>query len=374
MEFDERISGALTRAAAGVEPSIPDSLGAVLRRARRRTVIQRVTIAGAVVAALAVVLGAGQMLGLLGDRRDVRPARVPTTDVQSASAFTVTATHTAQSMGLQRLLGMAIALDGTLYLTDASQVVVHVRADGHVLNRWGGPGTAAGHFRLEGGAIAVGSDGRVYVADTGNFRVQVFSPSGKHLASFGRFGNGPGQFLWPFDIAVDTAGGIWVADDRAATLTKLTPSGRQAWRLGDPGTTPPHLVGHDHFAQFDRRGRLVLANDDSGFVVYVDSSGQEVAAFGHASSGDPGVPGAPPGHPFPDGACDVTIDPAGLTYVSSCQDAAEPGRTTSIFDSQRRPVGVWQSPLTRSPRFAPDGSILGIGRDGSLLVLSRTSR
>ena len=82
------------------------------------------------------------------------------------------------------------------------------------------------------GSLTVGPDGSVYVADTGNFRVQVFTPAGGFVRSIGEFGNGPGQFTWPFDLAVDADGNVYVADDKEQTLAKLSPSGRQLWRRG----------------------------------------------------------------------------------------------------------------------------------------------
>ena len=60
--------------------------------------------------------------------------------------------------------------------------------------------------------IAVGSGGNIYVADTGNNRVQVFDPSGVFQSTFGSFGSGNGQFSDPYGIAVGSGGNIYVAD------------------------------------------------------------------------------------------------------------------------------------------------------------------
>jgi len=36
--------------------------------------------------------------------------------------------------------------------------------------------------------VALGKDGRIYVVDGGNFRIQIFDKDGKYLKSFGSVG------------------------------------------------------------------------------------------------------------------------------------------------------------------------------------------
>lgn len=55
-------------------------------------------------------------------------------------------------------------------------------------------------------------DGRIVLLDVMKKRVSVFSPDGDFLASFGREGSGPGEFMEPASIAVLTDGGICVSD------------------------------------------------------------------------------------------------------------------------------------------------------------------
>ncbi len=52
----------------------------------------------------------------------------------------------------------------------------------------------------------------IYVSDTNNQRVQVFDLTGTPLFVFGEKGNGPGQFNFPYGIAGDNKGQVYVAD------------------------------------------------------------------------------------------------------------------------------------------------------------------
>ena len=73
-------------------------------------------------------------------------------------------------------------------------------------------------------SIDAGPDGRVYVLDAGNSRIQVFDSRGKYITEWGEFGNGEGQFdfgdgsvsFWGVNLfgglAVDDAGFIYVSD------------------------------------------------------------------------------------------------------------------------------------------------------------------
>jgi len=50
------------------------------------------------------------------------------------------------------------------------------------------------------GSIASDSDGRIALLDMGECRVYLFSPSGKLISSFGRKGQGPGEFYFPIKV------------------------------------------------------------------------------------------------------------------------------------------------------------------------------
>ena len=82
--------------------------------------------------------------------------------------------------------------------------------------------------------------GRLLVYDYGDARLKVFDRDGTWLWSFGRFGEGPGEFSNPADAIVGADGLLWVLDEGAGRITRISPNGElvdiinllaPAWRL-----------------------------------------------------------------------------------------------------------------------------------------------
>ena len=60
--------------------------------------------------------------------------------------------------------------------------------------------------------VAVDEQGYIFVADSGNNRIQIFNPDGTFLRGFGRWGQGAGEFKGLEGISVNSKGNILVAD------------------------------------------------------------------------------------------------------------------------------------------------------------------
>jgi len=75
--------------------------------------------------------------------------------------------------------------------------------------------------------ISLDSNGNVYVADSGNHRIQKYSPDGELLASYGRKGQGPGEFQIMGGIAVDNQGQMYVTDRSTNRLKVLSSEGNE---------------------------------------------------------------------------------------------------------------------------------------------------
>src|SRR6266550_718879 len=88
----------------------------------------------------------------------------------------------------------------------------------------GGKGTGKGELDSPSG-IAVDSNGNVLVADTGNGRIEKFSPTSTFISTIGMKGAGNGQLGAPNGIAVDRNGNVYIADAGNHRVQKLAPNG-----------------------------------------------------------------------------------------------------------------------------------------------------
>ena len=85
-------------------------------------------------------------------------------------------------------------------------------------------GSGNGQFSGPQG-VGVDSSGDVYVADSGNNRVEKFSDVGTFLVSFGSLGRVDGQFQSPIAVAVDSSGDVYVADSGNNRVDKFMGNG-----------------------------------------------------------------------------------------------------------------------------------------------------
>jgi tripartite motif-containing protein 71 len=202
----------------------------------------------------------------------------------------------------------------------------------------------------------------VYISDSGNDRVQVFSPQGRFIRQFGSLGSRQGQFLFPSDLVVDGSGNVYVADDQSQTLAKFSPTGKVVWQIGGSSSSDQDLLGHFHLAAIDAHGRLVVVNDDQHRVLYVDPSGHKVDAFS-------------PNYSFltEGNVCEATVDAAGNTYLSGCgESSTEP---SLVYDRAHRRIAKWPGTkysLRHSPVFGPNGEVFALAADESILRLRIT--
>jgi len=100
--------------------------------------------------------------------------------------------------------------------------IVKFAKDGKFLLQFGKRGTGPGEF---GGlhAIAMDSQGRIFVGDRTNSRIQIFDQSGKFLAEWKQFGR-------PSGIFIDASDDIYVADSQSTPETN--PGFQKGVRIG----------------------------------------------------------------------------------------------------------------------------------------------
>lgn len=257
----------------------------------------------------------------------------------------------------------------------------------------GGRGAGKGEFNSPTG-IAVDASGNVLVADTGNGRIEKFSPTGMFVAGFGTKGIEPGQLAAPNGIAVDRTGNVYVADAGNHRVQKLAPDGKFVadWKGPDPGFYGPRRVaigpdnsvfvvdqGHTRIAKFNADGQILtvwgtkgngagqfddptsVAVDTATYKVYVaDPVNKRIQVFD--ADGKFLTSWSVPEWGQPIGFEDVAIDPkAGRLYASSTHMSS-----VITFDLNGHRIGN----LSPKPPDVLEGpSALALG-NGKLYVLN----
>jgi len=257
----------------------------------------------------------------------VATPKYPAAEIATAAFRVVQEFGHEQTDPLSLPTDVAIASNGDVYVVDSgNNRVVVFSSSGQRLRQFGEEGSNAGQL-LDPVGIGIASDNSVYIADRGNSRIVRFSADGSYRSSLPL--KEDNQDVVPIDVAVSAYGGdMFVTANNSHRILVFSSAGKLLRGWGEEGTEP---------GQFRYPATLALA-DDMLYVVDVlnariqvfDKNGGAARSFGKLGAG-PGTFFRPKG---------VAIDSAGRVYVS---------------DSY---LGVVQV-------FSPDGEFLhAIGDDG----------
>jgi hypothetical protein len=162
----------------------------------------------------------------------------------------------------RQVTDMAWDAAGNTYISDGyiNSRVAKIDKDGNWLKSWGEPGDGPGQFNTPH-SIAVDAEGRVYVADRGNRRIQVFDGEGKFLRQI------------TVDVPVDPDARPAIGNKPGATTGAMAP--------GAPWTvciTPgPHEV---LFTSDGFPGRIYKLTLDGKVLGVLGESGKQLKQFG----------------------------------------------------------------------------------------------
>jgi len=74
--------------------------------------------------------------------------------------------------------------------------------------------------------IALDSQGNMYILDSGNHRIQKFTPDGQYITTIGNKGQGPAEFVYPLSLDVDSKGYLYISDPGNQRVQVLKPDGK----------------------------------------------------------------------------------------------------------------------------------------------------
>jgi glucose/arabinose dehydrogenase/plastocyanin len=173
----------------------------------------------------------------------------------------------------------AIAVDsssGNVYVADTANNRIQVfSSNGTFISKWGeyGPPIRNGTLRSPEGIAVDSSSGNVYVADTDNNRIQVFSSNGTFISRWGEYGGGNGMLRSPEGIAVDQGGNVYVADTANNMVTKFSSNGTFISKWGGYGTTNGTLRSPEGIAVDSSSGNVYVADTANNRIQVFSSNG-----------------------------------------------------------------------------------------------------
>jgi DNA-binding beta-propeller fold protein YncE len=318
-------------------------------------------------------LTSSRTLGDLWDywlwRRDVTPRTVGSVDAvayfpESLSSFDIGATPARPAPAPARLddgrivMGrsgsgpgeLSIAADvfvdasGNVWVADSgNNRVQKFDSAGNFVAVLSGGGSAPGRLR-EPWSVVVAPDGTIFVADTWNHRIQKFDAQMNFVKAWGEpfYGPNPGPFqmFGPRDIAIGPDGTLWVTDTGNKRIVNYTPDGDFIRSIGGPGNGLGQFEEQVGLA-FDRAGQLYVADTWNERIQRFspDMSNQTAFAAGWTSK-----------------------DAIHKPYLAVLNDgrvvASEPARGVLMLFDFRGPVRAWQPSDTARPigvAALPDG-------------------
>ena len=177
--------------------------------------------------------------------------------------------------------GAVIDANGNFYLTDAeNHKLLKYDAAGNPVASWGDFGDGPGQFNTPRG-IALDVQGNIYVVDAGNNRICKLNPeNGEFLTTWGASGGKDGQFNLPADIAIDKYGQIFVTDSGNQRVQVFKNDGlfiRQWDGLGS-FENPQGIAT-------DADGKIYVADTGARQVFKLSQWGHLIATIGEPGSG-----------------------------------------------------------------------------------------
>jgi sugar lactone lactonase YvrE len=211
--------------------------------------------------------------------------------------------------------GVAIDDSGNLFIADTSNARIRKVSQSGIIS------TVAGNAKLDSGdngpadiaqldlpkGVAFDNGGNLYVVE--GLVVRKVTPAGTISTVAGDGNNGysgdggsatAAQFSNPSDIAIDSAGNLYIADTDNSVIRKVTPTGTistfagngSAGYSGDGGPASSAQIGYPKGVAIDRQGNLFISDWCNNVVRKVSSSGIIDTFAGNGSPGHTGDGGA----------------------------------------------------------------------------------
>lgn len=227
--------------------------------------------------------------------------------------------------------GIAVTASGSIYVSDTGNHEIKSVTGGVASILQGAMGTigfTSSTFAYPYG-ITVASNGNIYVADSGNNAIRVVTSSGSvsTLAGTGVAGSADGAgsvatFNNPSDVAVDSAGNVYVADTGNSTIRMITPGGTVSTLSGIAGTTGSNngaeasaTYNHPQGIAIDASGNLYIADTGNSVIRMITKATGQVSTYA-GTVGQTGTADNVRTQALFNGPTSVAVDSSGNVYVA----------------------------------------------------------
>ena len=219
---------------------------------------------------------------------------------------------------------------GNLWVADTgNDRLQRFSPEGDLLQVIGRPGSRERELSSPS-CVALTRKGNLVVADTGNRRVQIFSAKGLFLGALGRPGSQKGQFMEPVWVAVDLSENIYVVDRGNSRVSKYDSSGTLLWEMGKAGTLDGEFREPANIL-VSRDSEVIVLDAGNARVQIFDQNGRFLRAFGNEGKG-PGEFRFPAGLALEDGVRLVVGDRGNsrIQVFTLLQTPAVPSEVTAL--------------------------------------------
>jgi len=175
--------------------------------------------------------------------------------------------------GFRNPVGVAFDPDRKIiYINDSKIHEVHsYTLDGKFISKVAYAGAGVGDV-YHPALMDTDNEGKLYVVDTMNFRLQIFDPTGGPTVAFGEHGDRPGMFARPKGVAVSDDGYVFVTDAAFGNFQIFDKNGMAYLYVGSPGRAP---------GRFNIPQGIAVDSKDRVFVV--DQINKRVQVFQYLS-------------------------------------------------------------------------------------------
>jgi aldose sugar dehydrogenase len=167
---------------------------------------------------------------------------------------------------------------GNVYVADTGNNRIQMfSGNGSFITKWGAYGISNGNFKSPS-SVAVDSAGNVYVADTGNNRIQMFSGNGSFITKWGAYGISNGNFNQPQGIAIipqsdNKSNNILVSDTENNRIQMFSGNGTFITKWGRYG------INNGHFKSPTDITVSTVSPQGSGSILVSDTENNRIQMF-----------------------------------------------------------------------------------------------